>query len=513
MRMCIESYPHIPVRCLFLVALAVGWADFAQAQTLLCTDFETNPVTQGWTTNGAGSACWTTNAAFSGTHSISASNTGTWLSPMLSTTPLQWYRLSFKSLAPGAVSNPGSIGYAYWAAQFFDTNNNLLTEDQYSAIFQSSNWATNEFRIRAKSMAGPNATLLPVRMQIRFQSISPQVFIDDVLLETTTPQEVAQWGDMYYDTLPAKLAYVPKPDHGSNLPRTLSLLRTGQNLRIVMLGDSVQQDTANAPFDAWLQRLYPGATIQVISSTRGGTGLNYFVNDMSDWVLTYRPDLLCIGGIDNPDDMSVYQSVVDQVRADNLTYGYTTEFLMLTEQWSPNVQAQQFCFLSPGVTELDQEPTKNPGGVPAGFRGDLLTFCAANNIEYLDLTGVACQFIYGAGAAAGVGPPSDTNGDPYSFWMRDYTHSSDHGKMIQGRMLEAFFAPAPTLTIGQSGGGLSLAWPLAATGYYLETAPSLAASVGWTSNNTVYTVTNGQNVVHTNIGSGAQPLYFRLSKP
>jgi len=149
-------------------------------------------MTQGWTTNGTGVASWTTNESFSGIHSITAANTGTWLSPMLDTTPLQWYRLSFKSLAPGGVNNPGSIGYAYWAAQFFDTNNNLLTEDQYSAIFQSSNWATNEFRIRAKSMAGPNATLLPVRMQIRFQSISPQVFIDDVLLETTTPQEVAQ---------------------------------------------------------------------------------------------------------------------------------------------------------------------------------------------------------------------------------------------------------------------------------------------------------------------------------
>jgi len=498
--------------CILSLVMALGLAPPVRADILLSTDFETDPLAQGWTTNG-NTAAWTTNAAFSGTHSIADSNGVSWLSPMLDTTPLQWYRLSFKSLAPGAVENPGAIGYAYWAAQFFDTNGNLLTEDQYSAVFQSSDWVTNEFRIRAKSLAGTNGTLLPVRMQIRFQSIAQVLYIDDVLVETTTPQEVAQWGDAYYDTLPAKLAYVPKSDRWANLPLTMNRLRTGQNLRIVMLGDSVEQDSANAPWDVWLERLYPGATIQMISSTRGGTGVSYFANDVQDWVLAYRPDLLCIGGIDNPDDMSYYQTIVDQVRADNVAYDYTTEFLMLTEQWSPNIQGGIYCFVASNLTELDQVPANNPGGVPIGtFRGDLLNFCAANNCEYLDLTGVQCQFIYGPAAAAGVGPP-DANGNPYSYWQRDSTHSSDHGKMIQGRMLEAFFAPPPRLTIAQTADSLSLAWPLASTGYYLQTSPTLGTNAAWTSNATVFTVANGQNVLTTNPPNGTQQLFFRLSKP
>ena len=508
-----RNFKWIPGGCALALVMAVGMTFPIRAQILLCTDFETNPVAEGWTTNGSGATVWTTNQFFSSAHSIAASSNGTWISPLLSTTALQWYRLSFKSLAPGVVNNPGSIGYAYWAAQFFDTNGNLLTEDQYSAIFQSSGWVTNEFRIRAKTLPGPNATLLPVQMQIRFQSIAPQVFIDDVLVETTTPAEVAQWGDTYYDTLPAKLAYVPKADRWAHLPLTLNRLRTGQNLRVVMLGDSVEQDTANAPADAWLQRLYPGATIQMISSTRGGTGLGHYVTNLPAYVFAYRPDLLCVGGIDNPDDMSIYQSVVSQVRQDNLVNGYTTEFLMLTEQWSPNVQSGQFCFLSPGIAELDSVPSNNPGGVPAGFRGDLLTFCATNDLEYLDLTGVACQFIYGPAAAAGVGPPTAANGDPYSFWMRDYVHSSDNGKMIQGRMLEAFLAPPPALTISQTASCLSLAWPLASTGYCLETAPVLATNTLWTSNSTTFAITNGQNVVTTNLENSVQQLYFRLSRP
>lgn len=494
----------------------MGLAFSVRATTLLSTDFEINPSTQGWTTEGSGVAAWTADQAFSGNHSIVASNSISWLSPLLSTSPLQWYRLSFKSKAPGAVENlsqnPGSIGYAYWAAEFYDTNGNKLTEDQYSSVFQSSGWVTNEFRIRAKNNAGPNATLAPVLMQIRFRSFDPAVFIDDVIVETTTPQEVAQWADSYYDKLPAKLSYVPKLDHGSRLSLTMNRLRSGQNLRIVMLGDSVQQDTANAPWDAWLQRLYPGATIQVISSTRGGTGVSYFANYVPQYILAYQPDLLCVGGIDNPDDMSYFQSIVNQVRADNAANSYTTEFLMVTEQWSPNNNQGSY-FLAPGITELDQVAANNPGGVPSGYRGDLLNFCASNNIEYLDLTGVASQFIYGTATAGGVGAPANSNGDPYSFWMRDFVHSSDNGKMIQGRMLEAFFAPPPTLSIQQLSNSFRLAWPLAATGYHLETATVLTSNTIWTSNATFFSITNGQNFLYTNFGNGATQTYIRLHKP
>jgi hypothetical protein len=296
------------------------------------------------------------------------------------------------------------------------------------------------------------------------------------------------------------------------LPLTLNRLRTGQHLRMVMLGDSVQQDTANAPFDAWLQRLYPAATIEVISSTRGGTGLIYYATNLSAYVLVYQPDLLCIGGIDNPDDMTYFQSVVNQVRADNLANGYTTEFLMLTEQWSPNNNQGNY-YLAPGLTELDQVPANNPGGVPAGYRGDLLNFCAANNIEYLDLTGVQSEFIYGPATAVGAGPPANANGDPYSYWMRDFVHSSDHGKMIQGRMLEAFFAPTPSLNIQQTAGSVRLAWPLAATGYNLETTSALGTSARWVSNAIAFAITNGQNVVTTNFSNTTNQLYFRLAKP
>ena len=291
----------------------------------------------------------------------------------------------------------------------------------------------------------------------------------------------------------------------------MNRLRTAQNLRIVMLGDSVQQDTANAPWDAWLQQLYPGATIELISSTRGGTGVQYYKDHVAEFILAYQPDLLCIGGISHADDIANFQSVVDQMRADDSARGRTTEILILTRQWSPNIQGNYF--FTPGLTELDPVAANNPGGVPDDYRGHLLTFCAANNLAYLDLTGVANGFIYGPAAAAGVGPPANANGDPYSFWMRDYVHSSDNGKIILGRMLEAFFAPAPKLTIAQSAGSVRLAWPLAATGYQLETATALSKKPVWTPNATLFAVTNGQNVVSPNLTTGTNQVFFRLHQP
>ena len=509
--MRVENFKPVCLGSVVVIFMAIGLTVGVRADTLLDTDFESDPQAQGWTTNGTGTA-WTTNAACSGTYSLTASNGGTWLSPLLPTTPLQWYRLSFKSKAPGLVNNPGSEGYAYWAASYFDTNGNPLIPDQYSSLFASADWVTNEFRIRAKNTAGTNATLAPVLMAVKFQSISPQVFIDDVVVETTTPAEVAQWGDAAYDALPAKLAYVPKANRWTHLPLTLNRLRTGQRLRIVMLGDSVQSDTQNSPFDAWLERLYPGATIELIDSIIGGGSVGYFRTNMAAAVFAYQPDLLCIGGISNGDDLSAFQSVVNQVRTNDFATGRTTEILILSAQWSPNTNSGDY-FIAPGLTELDPVATNNPGGVPAGYRGDLLGFCATNNIEYLDLSGVASEFVYGPAAAAGVGPPADGSGNPYGYWMRDLIHSNDRGKLIQGRMLEAYFAPAPVLSIGQSAGLLQLAWPLAATGYHLETAAALAASARWTSNRMEFVITNGQNMVATNLSMGTASLYYRLSRP
>jgi hypothetical protein len=491
-----------------LIAAAALWlCATTQGAVLLSTGFESDPFANGWTTNGSGRAARVSNESASGTFSIVASNS-VWTTPFLATTPLQWYRLAFKSKAPGTATNPGSDGYGYWAAVFFDANGNRLNDDQYSSVFASSNWVSNECRIRAKHTAGANGALVPARMKVLFQALDAPLYVDDVVIETTTAEEVGRWADAAYDALPAKLNYVPKATRWSRLPLTLQKLRQGQRLRVVMLGDSVQQDTANAPLDVYLQRLYPRATIELISSTRGGTGVQYYKDHVGEYVLAYQPDLLVIGGISNEDNLASWQSVVAQVRADDSVRGRTTEILILTRQWSPN-NTQGSYFLAPGMTELDPVPTNNPS-IPNDVRGHLLTFCATNNIEFLDMAGIAGQFIYGPATAAGVGSPANAAGKPYSYWMRDWVHSNDRAKMILGRTLEAYFAPLPTLRTGAAGGQVMLTWPLAATGYYLESSAALGTNRLWISNAAASVVTNGRIVVTQPLSGGSR--FYRLRR-
>jgi hypothetical protein len=321
-----------------------------------------------------------------------------------------------------------------------------------------------------------------------------------------------QWADKFYDQLPAKLNYVPKATRWSRLPQTMQRLRQGQPLRVVMLGDSVQQDTANAPVDGFLKRLYPGATVELISSTRGGTGVQYYKDHVQEFVLNYQPNLLVIGGISHDDNMAAWQSVVNQVRADDAARGRTTEILILTRQWSPNNSPPGSYFLAPGMTELDPVLANN-AVIPDDRRGHLLHFCATNNIEFLDMTGIASQFIYGPATAAGAGAPTNAAGAPYSYWMRDWVHANDRAKMILGRALEAYFAPRPTLRITATPGAMTLTWPMAATGYSLETALALGTNLTWVSNRASVIVTNGYHVVTQSVSGTTNQLFYRLRRP
>ena len=483
----------------------------AVGEVLLSDGFEADPSASGWTRSGPG-ATWTATESAAGAHSLMA-DSDTWSSPLLETEPVHWYRLSFRSKAPGTVTNIGSIGYAYWSAVFYDANGVLLHDDQYSSVLQSSGWVSNEFRIRAKHRAGSGGILVPVRLKVSFHPLGNQpLYIDDVLVEDTSIEEVAAWSDSLYESLPAQLDYVPKSDRWQRIPQTIQKLRTAQSLRIVMLGDSVQADTANAPLDALLQRAYPGSRIELISSTKGGTGVGYFKDHIAEYVTDYMPDLLMIGGISHPDDMSAFQSVIDQVRAHDSTNGRTTEILIQTKAWSSNNNFGNY-FLTPETRELDQDAALNPT-IPDNYRGHLLSLAHTNGIEYLDMTGIAAEFIYGRAAAAGVGAPANANGDPYSFWLRDWVHSNDYGKQILGRELEIYFAPPPSLSIGRTQtGNFLLSWPGYATGYALEFTDELRPPVNWGPLAQSSALINGRRRLSLAMPPAILRQFYRLTKP
>ena len=122
--------------------------------------------------------------------------------------------------------------------------------------------------------------------------------------------------------------YQPPAGRFAHIPKTMSKLRDGGELRMVLLGDSIMGNTSGSSFELLLMRDYPKCKIIKIASLRSSTGCKYYreENRVQDYVLKHNPDLLVIGGISNGGDAEAVRSVVQQVRAKKPD----TEVLLLT---------------------------------------------------------------------------------------------------------------------------------------------------------------------------------------
>lgn len=392
----------------------------AHPDILLSADFASDPATTGWIATGP-SATWNAEAeALSVTQ-----NSDYWISPYLESELLQWYELTFDSLTTGIINNPGASGYGYWRVDYFHPDTGERLPGSFVSSFFESSETSNRVYVRAQVAASPGG-LIPANMQVSFRAIGNQPFsIDNVVVRRAEDAEVLAWADdLYFNQIPAQLDYEPQDNRLVFLPQTLQRLQNGDRIRVVMLGDSIVQDTGNSPLDLFLERIYPESTVELIVSTRGGTGVSFYKNNVQESILDYEPDLLVIGGISNGPDQDLeinYQSIIDQVRAAGLT-----EILILSRAWSPSCQNP---FFSPGVTELDLDLDNNDPSQLSTLRGRLLQVANNNGIAFLDMEGISSEFIFGPALSI-----------PYDYWMRDCVHSNDFGKMIQGRELELFFS-------------------------------------------------------------------------
>jgi lysophospholipase L1-like esterase len=307
-----------------------------------------------------------------------------------------------------------------WAAVFFDTEGRPLTSDHYSGLDASDSWIVQEFYFRARHDAKT--------CQLWFHPLEPSsadLCLSSVRVARATRAEVARWADRVYAQLPP-LKFTPPADRGARLPRTREALRTGRPLRVVMLGDSIINDTSNSAWEVLLERTCPKARIEIVTSVRGGTGCQYYrlENRVQEYVLRHKPDLLIIGGISNGFDVEAMRSVIHQVRRQNAS----VEILVLSDPVGVHgdPRAWPLMIVEPG--EAGDETRKRLAAL-GPYREGLREMAAEEAVEYFDVATIWDTYIAHCGR-------------PYDDFLRDPVHANERGRQVLARMLVGFFAPA-----------------------------------------------------------------------
>lgn len=392
-----------------------------QAAVLVSENFDTtDPTTRGWTLSGGAASDWTTSQYLSPGHSIHTASGAIWQSPQFNVTPYNYYQLAFDSL---------SQGKEYWYSRYFNSGGGEFAADTYASIMPSTTWKNNSVVFRGR----PGATASSLGNTTASVSFAAggDTYIDNVKVSPVTHAQVATWSDNLYATMPKTVSYTPAADKFKYIPKFIQKLQTGQTVRIVMLGDSIINDTNNSSFETLVERQYPGAKIEVVPAVRGSTGMTYYKdnNRVTSYVTDYQPDLVMLGGISNfsPGEavvtvMSDFTSVMDQIRS--IMGANAPEMMLMSDT----------VFLADNNTD------------PVAYRAALSNLAGTQNAAYIDMRAPWDNYM----ANLPGGWTVDT-------FHRDYIHANDYGKQILGRTLESFFTPVPEPTSVTIIGGVMLA--------------------------------------------------------
>jgi len=315
------------------------------------------------------------------------------------TTPFAWYRVTFRSKAGQD---------AMIAAVSLDAAGKPLDADHHTGLDASADWAEQSFCTRGKAGA--------THAVIRVNPPGQAECVRDVSVEPIERSAVADWADRVWAAMPP-LDYAPPPDRWRSLPKTRSLLQsrgTRHAARIVMLGDSIVNDTSSSQVERLLGRAYPACKVEKVTSVRGSTGCWWYKdeNRVEEWVLKHKPDLLMIGGISQRDDVDAIREVIKQVRAK----APEVEVLLMTGAFGATDPRKDKAW----TAEVPAEGT--------GYRTRLMKLAAEEKCGFLDMTGAWGRYIresqYGMG-----------------WFKRDPIHANERGFQILGRILAAFLGP------------------------------------------------------------------------
>jgi len=325
-----------------------------------------------------------------------------WECPRFSVEPFHYYRITFRSK---------TAAHGYWFVRFFDGTGAEINADQYSSIQPSQEWISNDSCFMARAEA---RTAL-----YGFRQDKGDLTVEDAAVTAIRPSDALRWIDDLYHQLPP-VHVRPEAGRFHHLPRTLTALQSGRQLRVLMLGDSIANDSANSLFQLLIGRIYPASRMTLIHSVKGATGCQFYQKDeeLNRYVLRHKPDLVIIAGISHHNDADAILNVIRKTRLALPD----VEFLVVND-----AVHDAGLTVDPARKQI-APPSTEDRRKEADFCRKIMEARDTERFAFLNMWNERKNYF-------------SSCGQPLESYYRDNIHYNDRGKQIIGRILASFFEP------------------------------------------------------------------------
>lgn len=231
------------------------------------------------------------------------------------------------------------------------------------------------------------------------------------------------------------------------LPNTAVALRNGTPFHVVLLGDSIINDTYNSNFQSLVSKTFPDNQFEYTASVNGCAGGMFYKDPdtFKRFAADLKPDLLIIGGVSNcfnatgADARNGMDNVLDMAEA------LHCEILLMTPGTAWDTRSYDLRNPDKNLPAMTWDPKENlrmrlinshalsrdlikisvEAYLHLDFAGDLRELSEKHGIPLLDVTPSAYQYVY-------------ASEKPWGWFSRDAVHSNVYGKQINGRILADF---------------------------------------------------------------------------
>jgi len=319
----------------------------------------------------------------------------------LPTTPYAFYQLRFRSRA-------GSKGY--WAVFPFDYNDQEMRADTHSSVYASDDWLAHETYFRGL----PGAT----SVEVGFRACESDLEIQDVVVTPVSTDAVRTWSHALSATLPP-VTFTPPTDRHLRIPQTMARLQAGQAVRVVMLGDSISQDTCNSYYDIQVEPMYPGADLQLVPSIDGSKGCWYYIEDerFQRYVVDQKPELLMIGTHSEHHGIGPVEQMLRRVQAE-----LDCEVMVVSGPMGDDHR-----YAAEDHSEDARAMREEHLPRRRAFARQQAELCRDLGVAYFDLCSAWIDYL-------------DQASVPYDYFHRDAGHANDRGKQVLAQLMTRYFA-------------------------------------------------------------------------